>query len=252
MENLILALLCYNKEKLLKRNMRLIDQNKFTEKDNEIYQYISALSKAELKNVTLKKITLNCHISDSKVTKFFQKNGFTGLKDFQDFTIIKRETNDERNHLLDFLNTINYDVLKKVQTLILKYEKIIFYAKGPTLNCAEYFTNRLRYVTGTDFLATSESNLVKKEANQKSLVIILTVSGTYFNIDEIVQVCNDQGSASLIIIEEMNDLTIFNQTKTLYLTNTTQKQRPNESFLKSRSVFYCFFEILIQDMQDQN
>lgn len=202
-----------------------------------------------------------CGVSPSKISKFVRKIGFSNYKDFREFlqdqtneTTPKKKqsclTSNEIARIQDFCNNLSEKVVKNTIKQLTHYNKVVFYGEGYTYRCLNYFISRFRRVTEKDFIATDDKHLFQAELNRNSLAVLVSVSGTYYDISKMADMAKEKKSDVFVIIEERRpEVNHPENLNILYLTNTTQRIQVEEGpFTKSRSLFFVFFEIIIQEL----
>lgn len=129
--------------------------------------------------------------------------------------------------------------------LIDKHNKIVFFGYGPSLLCAQYFEYRLRIFTNKTIIAVADEISVASMTDKDTLLVLLTVTGTFHSFANIYAESKKRGCDVAMIVEEYNTELFSQCDRIFWLSRYPQPERllPYE---KSRTVFFIFFEEIIQ------
>lgn len=222
--------------------------------EQQIHEKLQTFSK-ENTSVSITEAAAHCDCSVSKISKFVKKLGFANYKQYVDF-LYGREPDssnhsDELSRIKLFIDAFDERKVDELITLIEQHEKIILFGYGPSLICAQYFEYRLRTCTNKVVIAVDDEISIASITNESTLLLLLTVTGTFHTFEPIYKASKAKGAEVAIIVEEYNT-DLFQQCDRIFLLS--QYPQPNDllPYEKSRTVFFIFLEEVIQKIQKKN
>ena len=227
-----------------------IDINNLNPLEKQIHEKITnELKKSKALTITQSAELCNCSVS--KISKYTKKLGFQNYKQYMDFMCGRkapqRESSDELDRIRNFLDEFDISLIDKFIDLIDKYEKIILLGYGPSRYCAQYFEYRLRLIVKQTVIAVADEISAHALADDKTLLIIFSATGTYRSFDSILHIVHERGGQSLLIAEEYNSSLIPTEGIIYFLTNSTQTFT-TVPYEKSRAIFFIFIEEIIHTL----
>jgi DNA-binding MurR/RpiR family transcriptional regulator len=192
-----------------------------------------------------------CECSISKISKFVKKLGFSSYKQYLDFLygreILSNHLTDELSRIRMFIDDFAEDKVDELMALIEKHDKIVLFGYGPSLICAQYFEYRLRTSTNKLIVAVTDEISVASMTNESTLLILLTVTGSFQSFENIYKDSKEKGCEVVILVEEYNTDLLHQCDKVFWLSQYPQPENllPYE---KSRTIFFIFFEEVIQKL----
>lgn len=196
-----------------------------------------------------------CNCSVSKISKFVKKIGFANFKQYLDFLYgIKLETQTfthELSRIKKYIEEFDDTLIEEFIDLIQSHDKIVFFGYGPSLLCAQYFEYRLRTCSNKMVMAVSDEISVSSMVDDKSLLIILTVTGRFHSFERVYNDAQKRGCDVAIVVEEYNR-TLFDQCDKIFWLSQNQQPDYLKAHEKSRTIFFIFLEEVIQKIQSNN
>ncbi len=196
-----------------------------------------------------------CDCSTSKISKFVKKLGFNNYKQYMHFlygeAIFHPKESGELNRLRQFIDDFDTTMIDEFLELIEGHKKIVLFGYGPSLICAQYFEYRLRTCSNKMVIAVSDEISVASMVDEKSLLVIFTVTGTFHSFENVYHASKNKGCDVTIVVEEYNTALFAQCDRVFWLSKYPQPSHllPYE---KSRTIFFIFMEEIIQRIQSQN
>lgn len=227
-----------------------IDINNLNALEKQIHEKITAKLKQD-GALTITQAAALCDCSASKISKYVKKLGFQNYKQYMDFMcgkeIPRKESSSEFDRIRNFMDEFDLSLIDRFIDLIHGYEKIILLGYGPSRYCAQYFEFRLQLIIKQTVIAVADDISARALADDKTLLIIFSATGTYLSFDNVVQTVHEKGGQSLLIAEEYNPSIIPNEGMIYFLTNSSQTFT-TIPYEKSRAVFFIFIEEVIHTL----
>jgi DNA-binding MurR/RpiR family transcriptional regulator len=231
-----------------------IDLNNLNPLEKEIYNTLTqkALS---ISNIKIIQAAEFCNCSISKISKVVKKLGFKNYKQFMSFlygeTISVTFTSNELNRLKQFIDDFDSKVVDDFIDLINKHERIILFGYGPSYIVAQYFEYKLHTITNKYSIAMQDALSVKNMADNKSLLVIFTATGTFKSFEDIYRTAKEKDCTVSVVSEEYNPSLVNNCDNLFWLSkyNQPSELKPHE---KSRTIFFIFIEEVIQKLMQSN
>jgi DNA-binding MurR/RpiR family transcriptional regulator len=228
--------------------MLTIDFSKLNQLEIQIHNKLNEYAKS---NDTIRISTAAelCGCSVSKISKFAQKLGFSSFRQYLDFLqgrdIQQVNLSNELTRVRQYIDDFNGALVDELLELIDKHNKIVFFGYGPSLLCAQYFEYRLRLFTSKTIIAVADEISVGSMTDKDTLLILLTVTGTFHSFETVYAESKKRGCEVAMIVEEYNTELFSQCDRIFWLCNYPQSDKllPYE---KSRTVFFIFFEEVIQ------
>lgn len=227
-----------------------IDIKNLNELEKEIFDKIKEYSKENPKMKIIDAASY-CDCSTSKISKFVRKLGFENFKQYTSFLYGNTPTKSSSNELTrlkEFIEEFDEQLVLDVISLIEDHSKIILFGYGPSLLCAQYFEYRLRTCTNKIVMATSDELSIASVIDDDTLILILTVTGTFSSFETIYDKAKLKGSEVAIIVEEYN-LNLFTQCDRFFWLAKTSQPEELKPYEKSRTIFFIFLEEVVSKLQ---
>ena len=190
-----------------------------------------------------------CGCSVSKISKFVKKLGFANFRQYLDFLqgrdIPQVNLTNELARIRQYIDDFNDALVDELLALIESHDKIVFFGYGPSFLCAQYLEYRLRIFTNKTIMAVADEISVASMTDKNTLLILLTVTGTFHSFENVYAESKKRGCEVAMIVEEYNTELFSQCDRVFWLCRYPQPERllPYE---KSRTVFFIFFEEVIQ------
>jgi len=225
---------------------------------NPLEQHIHALlvehSKLNL-NIKITDAATLCQCSVSKISKFVKKLGFENYKQYLDFLygreIMTTQSSNELVRLQHFIDDFDATKVDELIALIESHDKIVLFGYGPSLICAQYFEYRLRTCTNKIIIAVADEISVASMTNESTLLILLTVTGTFHTFENIYKDSKQKGCEVAMIVEEYNT-DLFSQCDQIFWLSKYPQPSHLLVYEKSRTIFFIFLEEVIQKLMYRN
>lgn len=191
--------------------------------------------------------------SISKVSKLSKKLGFDNFKQYMDFlygrSLGQKRSSSELDRLKQFIESFDMSLVDDFIEMIADYDKIILFGYGPSFYIARYFEYKLRIFTNKVIIASSDDLSVRSMVDDKTLLVVLTATGSFRSFQDIFEITKSIGGEVLVIAEEYNPSLINTCDKMLWLSKFPQPASllPHE---KTRTVFMIFIEEVIRRLLD--
>jgi len=227
-----------------------IDFSKLNPLEIQIHNKLDEFAKSS-DSIRINKAAELCGCSVSKISKFVKKLGFVNYKQYIDFlngrgvpqVNLSNELTRVRQYIHDFNDAMVYELLE----LIENHDKIVLFGYGPSYHCAQYFEYRLRIFTNKIVIAVSDEVSVASILDKGTLVILLTVTGTFHSFENVYAASKSKGCEVAMILEEYNT-EVFSQCDRIFWLCKYPQPEKLLPYEKSRTVFFIFFEEVIQKM----
>ena len=231
-----------------------INFSKLNPLEQEIHLKLQAYSK-EHTTIKITQAADYCGCSVSKISKFVKKLGFTNYKQYLDF-LYGRELNitsqaGELGRIRQFIDAFDESKVTELMALIEGHDKIVLFGYGPSLICAQYFEYRLRTCTNKVIIAVADEISVASMTDEKTLLILLTVTGTFHTFEDIYKASKEKGCEVAMVVEEYNH-ELFEQCDRIFWLSQYPQADNLRPYEKSRTVFFIFFEEVIQRLMQEN
>lgn len=234
--------------------MTTIDMNNLNDLEKQIYHKLMEYSKNNPKFRINQAATL-CDCSVSKISKFVKKLGFSNFKQYLDFLygedIPIPKYSDELTRIKNFIEEFDTALADEFLDLIQSHDKIIFFGYGPSLLCAQYFEYRLRTCSNKIVMAVSDEISVTSMIDKNTLLIILTVTGTFHSFENVYHSAKENGCDVVMVVEEYNTA-LFDQCDKIFWLSKSSQPAYLKPYEKSRTIFFIFLEEIIQKMLENN
>jgi DNA-binding MurR/RpiR family transcriptional regulator len=193
-----------------------------------------------------------CGCSVSKISKFVKKLGFSNFRQYLDFLqgrdIPQVNLSNELARIRQYIDDFNDALVDELLALIESHNRIVFFGYGPSFLCAQYLEYRLRIFTNKTIIAVADEISVASMTDKNTLLILLT--GTFHSFENVYAESKKRGCEVAMIVEEYNTELFSQCDRVFWLCRYPQPEKllPYE---KSRTVFFIFFEEVIQRMLQQ-
>ena len=193
-----------------------------------------------------------CGCSISQVSKAIKKAGFSGYKNFIHVLYTGERPPApalaELERLKRVIDDFDLSAIDEFVSLLDEHERIIFFGYGPSLISAQYFEYKLRFCSSARVTTAPDGPSAKSMLEQSSLLVIFTATGQYRSFKSLASEAKKKGTEVVVVSEEFNPLLLENCNRHFVLTRHKQSDtlKPHE---KTRTVFFIFFEQVIQKIQ---
>jgi DNA-binding MurR/RpiR family transcriptional regulator len=227
-----------------------IDFSKLNPLEIQIHNKLDAYAKTN-DNIRINAAAELCECSVSKISKFVKKLGFANYKQYLDFLqgrdIPQVRLSNELVRIRQYIDDFSDTMVSELLELIESHQKIVFFGYGPSFYCAQYFEYRLRIFSNKIIIAVSDEISVASMADKDTLVILLTVTGTFHSFENVYVESKKKGCQVAMIVEEYNT-EVFSQCDRIFWLCKYPQAANLLPYEKSRTVFFIFFEEVIQRM----
>lgn len=221
---------------------------------NPLEQTIHAILKEHSLTVETIRITEAadlCDCSVSKISKFAKKLGFANYKQYLDFLygrdVPGANLSSELHRLEKFIEGFDSNKVDELVRLIASKDKLVMVGYGPSYQCAQYFEYRFKTCSKKMAIAVPDEYSASTMIDENSLLLVLTVTGTFKSFEDIYKDTKQKGGEVAIIVEEYNSEMLKLYDKIFCLTNETQSQSL-QPYEKSRTIFFIFLEEVVRRM----
>jgi len=228
--------------------------NNLNDLEKQIYYKLMEYSKTSPKFRITQAAEL-CDCSVSKISKFVKKLGFSNFKQYLDFLygedIPIHKYSDELSRVKNFIEEFDTAMADEFLDLIESHDKIIFFGYGPSLLCAQYFEYRLRTCSNKIVMAVSDEISVTSMIDKNTLLVILTVTGTFHSFENVYHNAKENGCDVVMVVEEYNTA-LFDQCDKIFWLSKFSQPSYLKPYEKSRTIFFIFLEEIIQKMLENS
>lgn len=225
-----------------------INYNKLNPLEQQIHIKLQAYSK-EHDTIKITEAANYCGCSVSKISKFVKKLGLNNYKQYLDFLygreLSMTSQSGELNRIRQFIDAFDESKVTELLSLINKHDKIVLFGYGPSLLCAQYFEYRLRTCTNKMIIAVADEISVASMTDENTLLILLTVTGTFHTFEGIYKDAKIKGCEVAMVVEEYN-VELFQQCDRIFWLCRYPQANNLLPYEKSRTVFFLFLEEVIQ------
>lgn len=229
-----------------------IDSNNLNPLEHQIYENLMEYSKHNPK-FRITEAAEICGCSVSKISKFVKKLGFTNFKQYLEFLyggeVPITQESDELGRIKKFIDEFDTDLTDEFLELINGHDRIVFFGYGPSLLCAQYFEYRLRTCSNKLVMAVSDEISVTSMVDENTLLIILTVTGTFQSFENVYHDAKNKGCDVAMVVEEYNTA-LFDQCDKIFWLSKNPQPSYLKPYEKSRTIFFIFLEEVIQRIQN--
>lgn len=229
-----------------------IDSNNLNPLEHQIYETLMAYSKNNPK-FRITQAAEICGCSVSKISKFVKKLGFANFKQYLEFlyggAVIESQQSNELGRIKKFIDEFDTELTDEFLQLINAHDKIVFFGHGPSLLCAQYFEYRLRTCSNKLVMAVSDEISVTSMVDENTLLIILTVTGTFQSFEKVYHDAKSKGCDVAMVVEEYNTA-LFDQCDKIFWLSKNPQPSYLKPYEKSRTIFFIFLEEIIQRIQN--
>ncbi|MDR0138844.1 SIS domain-containing protein [Metabacillus idriensis] len=196
-------------------------------------------------------------VSPSKVSKLVRKLGFDNFKQYklyfsgQQMNLKKHKKSNEIERLMLFLETFDSEIIDDFVSIFQKYDKIVLFGLGPSFISAEYLAYKLATVSDKNVTVTQSEDFAERLADEKTLLIVLSVTGKFSSFDTLFQNVKKNDSSIMLILEEYVNTREFLADYIFHLSKFNQSDTLLP-FEKTRTVFFIFIEEIIAKLSDAN
>ena len=227
-----------------------IDFDALNPLERKIHATLSEES-ARLETIRIKQAADLCDCSVSKISKFTKKLGFVNFKQYVDFLYGKKipqiAQSTELLRLTQYLQEFDGTQAAQLAAHIEACDKLVLLGYGPSFLCAQYFEYKFKTCIHKVTIAAPDELTASSIVDDKTLLLIFTVTGTFASFETIYQDTKRKGGDVALIVEEYNPALMAQYDKIFCLTKDAQ---PNDlqPFEKTRTVFFIFMEEVIRQL----
>ncbi len=229
-----------------------------TEKLNKLEKSIYEKTELFIKNnpkISITNLAQQCEVSPSKISKTIKKLGFKNFKEYKLFVSgmldYSKKDCTEIDRIKNFLDTFDLELIDDFIKLMEQYEKIIFFGTGPTFSSLYYFTYKLNIVFKKNIFYTNEEIAVDTQLDEKTLLVVFSVSGKYTKYKELSDMVKIKGGEIAFVFEELNTDIEIKENPIFYLTKSFQNSNLQQHE-KSRSIFFIFYELIFISLLEKS
>jgi DNA-binding MurR/RpiR family transcriptional regulator len=218
--------------------------------EKQIHEQMTRHSKT-MSTIRIKQAAAFCHCSVSKISKFVKKVGFSNYKQYLDFlygkNISPTDSSNELNRVRSFIESFETAMVIQLLDLIDSHDKIALFGYGPSFFCAQYFEYRFRNCSDKTFMAVSDEVTLNNLVDESTLLLIITETGRFLSFQDVYAAAKQKGARVVIIAEEYNTK-LFSQCDKIFWLSSTSQPTHLKPYEKSRTLFFIFFEEIIQKL----
>ena len=222
--------------------------------EQEIHHKLQDYSK-EIPTIKINEAAKHCGCSVSKISKFVKKLGFKNYKQYLDFLygrdLAKNHSSKELYRISQFIEHFDEHRVEELISLIESHDKIVLFGYGPSLLCARYFEYRLRTSINKVIIAVADEISVASMTDDHSLLILLTVTGSFKTFENIYQTSKSNGCEVAMVVEEYNT-DLLQQCDHIFCLSGYPQPDTLKPYEKSRTLFFIFLEEVIQELMRRN
>ncbi len=230
-----------------------IDENHLNPLELQIHRMLSEYA-ARNDVVRIGQAAELCGCSISKISKFVQKLGFDGYKQYMQFLqgreMPQEKQSSELGRVRQYIDSFDESMVTELLALIESHNNIILFGYGPSFLCAQYFEYRLRIFSNKIIVALSDEISVASIADENTLLIILTVTGAFQSFQTVCTESKKKGCDVVIVAEEYNT-NLFGQCDRIFWLSKFPQPQGLLPYEKTRTIFFLFFEELMQSILRQ-
>ena len=230
--------------------MITIDLDALNPLEKQIHEQMIRHSKT-MSTIRINQAAGFCHCSVSKISKFVKKLGFNNYKQYLDFLYGKEirplGSSNELNRIRSFIESFDATMVNELLSMIDSHDKIALFGYGPSFLCARYFEYRFRNCSDKTFMAVSDEVTLNNMVDESTLLLIITETGRFISFQEVYAAAKQRGGRVVIIAEEYNT-ELFNQCDKIFWLSPAPQPMHLKPYEKSRTLFFIFFEELIQKL----
>ncbi|WP_027955074.1 MurR/RpiR family transcriptional regulator [Halobacillus kuroshimensis] len=197
-----------------------------------------------------------CEVSPSKVSKLVRKLGFENFKQYKlyfsgDESAVKmKQKSNEIERLMQFLEHYDDKIVDDFMAVFTQFDKVIIYGLGPSYICGEYFAYKLGTLTKKNIYVTQNEEYAGRLADENTLLIVLSVTGTFSSFRNLFTSMRDKGAQIMLILEEHINTRDFDADYIFRLTKFAQDENLM-AFEKTRTLFFIFIEEIIFKLRQE-
>ncbi|MDR1248071.1 MAG: hypothetical protein LBK63_02100 [Treponema sp.] len=227
--------------------MLSIDTSRLNAREKSIYERLETMARET--DLTITRAAELCGCSVSKISKLARRLGFSGYKQYIRYIsgkeIVRPDASPELQRISDFLENFDETLSDQIIDAINRHDRIVLFGYGPSFYCLQYFEYKLRFATSKTIVATDDELIVRRLIDQKSLLLIFSVTGNFKSFANIYYTAQKKHNEAILIMEEYRPSLLQDYDKILFLTESCQKDdlKPYE---KSRTVFFVFIEEIMR------
>ena len=230
-----------------------IDENHLNPLELQIHQKLSEYAQSN-EVVRIGQAAELCGCSVSKISKFVQKLGFDGYKQYMQFLqgreLPQEKHSSELSRVRQYIDSFDDSMVTELLELMESHNNIILFGYGPSFLCAQYFEYRLRIFSNKIIVALSDEISVASIADENTLLIIMTVTGSFQSFQNVCAESKKKGCDVVIVAEEYNT-NLFGQCDRIFWLSKFPQPQGLLPYEKTRTVFFLFFEEIIQHILRQ-
>ena len=225
-----------------------IDENHLNPLELQIHRKLSEYA-ASTEVVRIGQAAEKCGCSVSKISKFVQKLGFDGYKQYMSFLqgreMPQEKHSSELSRVRQYIDSFDDSMVTELLELMESHSNIILFGYGPSFLCAQYFEYRLRIFSNKIIVALSDEISVASIADENTLLIVMTVTGAFHSFETVCGESQKKGCDVVIVAEEYNT-NLFGQCDRIFWLSKYPQSTDLLPYEKTRTVFFLFFEEIIQ------
>jgi len=206
----------------------------------------------------IKEAAALCGCSESKISKFTRKLGFTGYKHYAAFLAGSDQPQQqpppknpgELARLRSYLDGFDTAVASDLAKLIGAHKQVVLLGTGPSFQCAQYFEYRLRTCTDSVAIAAQDDFLAVSLTGPGTLLLVFSVTGHFRSYEQICAEAKRKGGDALLVLEQYDPALMQTYDKVICLGAPPQAA-DLEPFEKTRTAFFILMEEVIHALRQQ-
>ena len=231
-----------------------VDLNTLNPLEKQIHETLIRESKTR-ESMRISEAAALCGCSDSKISKFVKKLGFTNYKQYLDFLygrdLGRQVPSAELNRVQKFIQNFDTEMVDELLSLIDEHEKVVLFGYGPSLLCAQYFEYRFRNCSDKTTMAFSDEVALENMVDKSTLLLLITETGRFHSFRDVYAAAKTKGGTVVIIVEEYNTK-LFNQCDKIFWLSPDPQPAHLKPYEKSRTLFFIFLEEIVQKFLQRN
>lgn len=232
----------------------------FHEKMTELELHIANSiidNKEEFVDMTISQFAKIANVSNAMLSKYAQNCGFSGFKEIRYYVKqtqnvqIKAQSDYIESKVMNYFLNFNESQLLKLKEECESTDEILLYGEGPSKAFCDYMTPRLRYAFKKNVVSENDKQQLENEFYMpgKKLLILISASGNINTQIESLHAARAKGIRT-IIVSEAKQSRLASECD-LYINLLDQEENPDHSVVRGRTLFFIYFETLVQTKCNQ-
>ncbi len=214
-------------------------------------------NKEQFAGMTISEFAKLANVSNAMLSKYAQNCGFSGFKEIRYYvkqsqnTQVKAQSDYIESKVMNYFLNFNESLLLKLKEECEKTDEIVMYGEGPSHAFCNYMTPRMRYAFKTNVVSENDKQQLENEFYMpgKKLLILMSASGNIETQLDSLRSARSKGIRTVIISEAKQ--TKLASECDLYINLLDQEENPDYSIVRGRTLFFIYFETLVQTKCNQ-